>query len=66
METKKKTENEVILWHYSLCCDAIIGPSYQHFDNTVNKKVEIHISMQYLFYQAIFILPFVSPLQSNL
>ena len=38
-------EMNVILWHHSLCCDAIIEPSCQHSGNAVNIKVEIHITM---------------------
>ena len=44
------TGNDVILWHHSLCCDAIIGHSCQHFGNAVNIKVGIHFTMQYSYY----------------
>ena len=30
---------------FSLCCNAIIGPSCQHFDNAVDMKVGNHIAM---------------------
>ena len=39
------TGNKVILWHHSLCCDAIIEPSFQRFSNAVNIKVGIYITM---------------------
>ena len=49
MESKKIfwTGNDVILWHHSLSCDAIIGSIRQHFGNAVNIKVEVHITMKY-------------------
>ena len=46
MESQKNfwTGNEVILWHSSLCCDAIIAGSCQHCGNAVKINVGIHIS----------------------
>ena len=37
--------NDVILWHYPLCCDAFVGASCQDFGNAVNIKEGIHITM---------------------
>ena len=35
---------DFVTW-FSLCCNAIIGPSCQHFGNTVDMKVGNHIAM---------------------
>ena len=43
------TGNEVILWHHSICYDAIIGASCKHCDNAINIKVGIHITMSICF-----------------
>ena len=43
--------NEVILWHHSLRCDAIIGASCQHHGNACQHK------SRNSYYQVVFVLP---------